>query len=76
MKGSIQDARILSGLRPLDMIAYLRAHQWQEAQRLESGAFWVKGDQEVLLPLDQTLKDFPNRMAEVLGVLEAAEKRS
>jgi hypothetical protein len=76
MKGLIQDAKILSGLRPLDMIAYLRANHWQEAQRLENGAFWVNGDQEVLVPLDQTLKDFPNRMADALGVLEKAEKRS
>jgi len=76
MKGLIQDAKILSGLRPLDVIAYLRAHQWQEAQKLESGAFWIKEDQEILLPLDITLKDFPNRMSEVLGVLEKEEQRS
>ena len=76
MKGIIQDAKILSGLRPLDMIAYLRANQWQEAQKLEAGAFWVKGDQEILLPLDITLIDFPNRMAEALGVLEKTEHRS
>ena len=50
MRGSIQDANILSGLRPLDMIAYLRAAHWQEAQKLDRGAFWVKGDHEILLP--------------------------
>ena len=76
MKGSIQDAKLLSGLRPLDLIAYLRANQWQEAQKLENGAFWTKEDQEILLPLDATLKDFPNRMAEALGILEHVEKRS
>ena len=77
MKGSIQDASILSGLRPLDMIAYLRANHWQEAQKLEAGAFWVKEDHEILVaPLDSTLKDFATRMAEVLNVLETAEHRS
>ena len=76
MKGLIQDAKILSGLRPLDLIAYLRSNQWQEAQKLENGAFWVKGDHEILLPLDVTLKDFPNRMAEALGMLEEVEQRS
>ena len=76
MKGSIQDAKLLNGLRPLDLIAYLRSNQWQEAQKLENGAFWVKGDQELLLPLDATLKDFPNRMADVLDMLEEVEKRS
>ena len=76
MKGSIQDVKLLSGLRPLDLIAYLRANQWQEAQKLENGAFWTKEDQEILLPLDATLKDFPNRMAEALGILEHVEKRS
>jgi len=68
MKGLIQDAKLLSGLRPLDLIAYLRAHQWQEAQKLEKGAFWIKGNQEILLPLDITLQDFPNLMAAVLNV--------
>lgn len=80
MKGSIRDAKILSGLRPLDMIAYLRANHWQEAQRLEAGAFWVKEEggtsHEILLPLDGGLKDFSNRMAEALKVLEEAEQRS
>ena len=76
MKGSIQDVKLLSGLRPLDLIAYLRANQWQETQKLENGAFWTKEDQEILLPLDATLKDFPNRMAEALGILEHVEKRS
>ena len=76
MKGEIQDAKILNELRPLDVVAYLRANQWQETQKLDKGAFWTKGDEEVLLPLDVTLKDFPNRMAEVLGVLAHTEKRS
>ncbi len=76
MKGTIQDAAILSGLRPFDIIAYLRANQWQEAQKLQKGSFWEKGDKEILLPLDGTLRDFPTRMAELMRVLEQVEQRS
>jgi hypothetical protein len=76
VRATIQDAKILSELRPFDVIAYLRSHQWREVQKLTNGAFWEKGDKEILLPMDGTLVDYPTRMAEVMRVLECYEGRS
>ncbi len=80
MKALIQDAKTLSALRPLDIVAYLRSNQWQEAQRLERGALWTKEISEktfeVLVPLDVTIRDFASRMADALKSLEQAEQRS
>ena len=80
MKALIQDSKTLNALRPLDIVAYLRSRQWQEAQRLERGALWTKeiagNTFEVLIPLDVTIRDFTNRMSDVLKSLEEAEQRS
>lgn len=58
----------------------MRAHRWRQAERLDCGAFWIKKEGGailgILLPLDATLRDFPNRIAKVLATLEQAEKRS
>lgn len=76
MKGTIEDAKILAELRPFDVIAYLRSRRWVEVQKLENGAFWEKGQKEILLPLDATFVDYPIRMAEAMRVLEDDEQRS
>lgn len=80
MKATIRDLETLRTIRPLEVVSYLRAHRWHQAEKLERGAFWIKEESgtsfEILLPLDATLRDFPNRIAEVLSTLEQAEKRS
>src|ERR1700731_77881 len=80
MKATIRDAEILRAIRPLELVAYLRANGWHQEQRLERGAFWREESNEksyeLLLPLDSNLGDFANRMAEVLQMLERAEQRS
>jgi hypothetical protein len=80
MKVTIRDPAVLHTVRPLEMVAYLRANGWHEVQRLERGAFWTKesGQEvfEVLVPLDAGLRDFPNRVADALQTLEQAEQRS
>lgn len=80
MRTSIRDIETLGAVRPLEMVAYLRAKGWQQAQKLERGAFWeteVNGQSlEILLPLDAKVRDFPYRIAEVLQTLEEAEGRS
>ena len=80
MKATIRDLETLRTIRPLEVVSYLRAHRWHQAEKLERGAFWVKEESgtsfEILLPFDATLRDFPNRIAEVLSTLEQAEKRS
>lgn len=80
MRATIRDIETLRSVRPLEVVAYLRAHQWQQAEILEGGAIWTKeagGEfSEILLPLEVTLRDFPNRIAEVLATLEKVEGRS
>lgn len=80
MKATIRDIETLRTVRPLEVVSYLRAHRWHQAEKFERGAFWIKEEGgtnfEILLPLDATLRDFPNRIAEVLATLEQAEKRS
>ena len=80
MRTTIRDIETLASIRPLEMVAYLRANGWQQEQKLELGAFWIKETQnetfELLLPLDPKVRDLPNRMAEVLRTLEEAEQRS
>lgn len=80
MKATIRDPETLRTVRPLEVLAYLRTGGWQEAQRLERGAFWVKADgastNEVLLPFDVDAPGYSQRIAELLSVLERAEGRS
>jgi len=80
MKATIRDIDTLRSIRPLELLSYLRAHHWFQASQIENGAFWAKeleGESfEVLLPLDANLRDYPNRIAEVLQTLELSEGRS
>lgn len=80
MKATIRDPEILRTVRPLEVLAYLRTQGWQEAQRLERGAFWIKTEgsvtHEVLLPFEAQSHGYPQRIVELLRVLEEAESRS
>jgi hypothetical protein len=80
MRANISDAHILYEIQPLNLFSYLRGRQWYEIQRLERGAFWgkkiEKGDFEVLLPFDSDIRDYPNRISDVLKTLEQVEGRS
>lgn len=78
---SIKDRETLSAIRPTLAVAYLRAKGWSRAA-YEPGRYsiWLKpssgGSQELLLPLDPKLGDFPERMAELLEILQRIEERS
>jgi hypothetical protein len=80
MKATIRDPEILRSVRPLEVLAYLRTQGWQEAQRLERGAFWIRTTgsvtHEVLIPFEAQSPGYLQRMAELLQVLEQAENRS
>lgn len=80
MKTTIQDRKVLQGIRPLDLIGYLRSAGWtREAEWGEKAAVWVKPevrDADVLLPLVTGAGDFALRMSEVLLTLERIEGRS
>lgn len=80
MRATIRDPEVLRSVRPLDVIAYLRTQGWQEVQRLELGAFWIKEigsvTHEVLLPFEARSHGYLQRVVELLKVLEKAENRS
>lgn len=84
MKGAIRDKDALRALRPLDAVSYLRAFGWREsgsAPDPERVSTWVARDQhneefEASVPLDQEFRDYAQRMADLLQVIEAFERRS
>ncbi|NNM60730.1 MAG: hypothetical protein HKM03_01015 [Steroidobacteraceae bacterium] len=80
MKAAIHDADTLRGLKPLEVVQYLRAKGWQQEGDLGSKAtLWVTGgdtDDEIILPMRRELGDFDLRMSEVLRTLEKVEARS
>ena len=82
MKASIRDATVLSALRPLEIAAYLRSSGWKKAhEKVNKWSSWVvtraaNDDFEVTLPLDSSVRDFAQRMSDILQVLEVVEERS
>jgi hypothetical protein len=82
MKVTIRDVAALSELQPLQVATYLRTQGWKQVDKVgERGSVWLlelpaSATLELLLPLDQQLRDFANRMGEVLRALEIAEERS
>ena len=80
MKAAIHDADTLRGLKPLEVVQYLRAKGWQQEGDLGSKAtLWVTGTDtgnEIVLPMRRELGDFDLRMSEVLRTLEKVEARS
>lgn len=78
---SIKDRQTLGAIKPTLAVAYLRAKGWTRAAWEPSRySIWVKsaagGQNELLLPLDPSFGDFPERMAELLAVLQRVEERS
>lgn len=82
MKATITDSETLQSLRPAEVAAYLRSHQWEISREIgDKGAVWHQKEEpqrslELLLPLRRDLDDYAERMGEVLQVLEVAEARS
>jgi hypothetical protein len=71
-------------LRPDDVLRYLAATGWHRSRDYGRGEIWalsprphaVRGHPyEVLVPLDQRLRDYPLRMSDLLDTLAAAEQR-
>jgi hypothetical protein len=79
MRTTIRDPEVFSHLQPLEVAAYLRTRHWRKSDDLgQRGSVWTLatgGDLEVLLPLSTRLKDFVQRMSDVVKVLEVAENR-
>jgi hypothetical protein len=80
MKATVRDSQTLRSIRPDDLQQYLAAHGWTVRpqdnhlaavyqQQLDGSEF------ELLVPLSRDLRDFPERMSEILYTLEIVEKR-
>jgi hypothetical protein len=82
MKAVIRDTDTLKSMAPLEVTAYLRSRNWRLVHHIaDKGAVWVlslkDGEEvEVLLPLDRTLRDYAQRMGDLLQVLGKVEERS
>src|SRR4030042_214735 len=84
MKATIRDLEALRSIKPLELAGYLRSQNWKEdvegsvPQKASLWKFTINGGREfeILLPLDQELRDFHFRISEVLATLEIVENRS
>lgn len=78
MKVAIQDRQAIHSLKPLELIAYLRARGWrQEADLNGKGSLWILNDDyDVTLPATRELGDYILRLSEVLHTLAKVEDRS
>ena len=82
MRVAVEDRETLRALKPIEMMAYLRAKGWQQASdRAGKGSLWVLpggsgAEFDVTLPARRELGDYVLRMAEVLETLADAEQRS
>jgi hypothetical protein len=81
MRASITDAQALKGLKPLEVVPYLKSKGWLQSSVLgDKSALWEKqaGDitEELWLPLRPELGDYALRMSEMLQTLERVEERS
>lgn len=83
MKTTIRDVAVLRSVAPLDVVAYLRTSGWT-LQETVPGRYtlWERaaGDAgetfEALVPASAELRDFAQRIADLLATLEVAEGRS
>jgi hypothetical protein len=80
LRVTIHDISAVTGLKPLDVSAYLKASGWRQHEQYDRDAsLWLRSqppEAELLLPLRQELADFPLRMSEVLRILAEVENRS
>jgi hypothetical protein len=80
MKATVRDPQALRSIRPEDLRQYLSSHGWTtNAQQNGLAATYTRQidgtDFELLVPLSRDLRDFAQRMSEVLSTLEIVEKR-
>ncbi|MGH3997895.1 MAG: hypothetical protein ACRDTJ_10585 [Pseudonocardiaceae bacterium] len=69
----------MAGIDPAGIVAYLRASGWREAGSYGRAAVWTRlvngAEAEVLVPVSGELRDYPTRLAELVGTLSTVEQR-
>lgn len=81
MNVDVRDVKAVQMLRPLEVAVYLRAKGWIEQKPFSPKAsVWTlsesKQEYEVLIPLDQAVRDYSLRMGDILRTLASVEERS
>ncbi|HWO18019.1 MAG TPA: hypothetical protein VNO30_04565 [Kofleriaceae bacterium] len=82
MKALVTDLEVLASLRPLDLVAYLRAHGWKQRETADDDPLseWSKdserGYYELQVPRHGHWKDYARRIRDVVAVLAEEEARS
>jgi len=82
MKALVTDRDVLASLRPLDLVAYVRAHGWRPLASNDDDPLseWSKdserGHYELQVPRHSHWKDYPLRVRDVVAVLAEEEARS
>jgi hypothetical protein len=69
-------------LKPADVLNYVRASGWRLERELDRSQLWTfPGNDsglsayEVIVPVDVSVRDYANRMADLLSILSVAERR-
>lgn len=76
VKATITDGYALGLLKPLDIMAYLREHGWQERDTTHCDIrVWRKDDVEVLVLMTR-FRDYAQRMGDTVRTLAEVEGRS
>jgi molybdopterin converting factor small subunit len=82
MKVTVRDAEILKCVEPQKLRDYLFSSGWHEDRPfLDNATIWLKqvplrGEFEILLPMQQSLGDYAARISDAIKTLEEVENRS
>ncbi|MGH3601131.1 MAG: hypothetical protein ACRDQH_12815 [Pseudonocardiaceae bacterium] len=72
-------ADAMAGIDPAGIAAYLQASGWSEAGSYGRAAIWTRlidgAEAEVLVPVSAELRDYPARLAELVGALSTVHQR-
>ena len=77
----IRDPKILARISPHHLARYLRSRGWHEEELIPGrSSTWTLEDGEdtfeILLPLDETFRDYAYRISDTLQTLEKVESRT
>ena len=76
MKSFITDSNALNQISPLSISSYLTSTGWEECAHDSRAYYWEKNDEEILVPKEQTKKDYSIRISHVLKTLGDLENRA
>ncbi len=77
MNVRITDKKVFEGLKPLDVVTYLRTTGWiLTGVYRDSASIWKHNGHQVMVPQETAFADYARRLADVMEVLAETESRS